>query len=673
MSERAYTARELVGLPGMPAKSERSVYLFAERRGMVRLVGSRPARWLHHSLPAETRAALAAASTAEPPAPAVEAAAARGRAAARPRSPRDEQIADARLDILTAFDRWRRDCGSSVVMDDMRRFAAAYAAGEVAVEAVTRSMIASVGRTALDDWHRRRRAGGWSALLPRRGGHNACHGLIDADGALRDAIVAHILERPGHVNGRTIMRALRVSFDGARLPSYRTLQRWVSAWLAANPRLVSAVADPDRHRSRYLPAAGDAAAQVDHLNQLWELDSTPADVICTDGRHTIVGAIDVFSRRARVLVVPTSKAAAIAALLRRAILAWGVPETVRTDEGADYVSRHLKRALADLGIVHDVLPPFSPERKPFIERFFGTLARSLLQQLPGFAGHNVAEAQAIRSRKAFAARRGEGDAEAFKVALTAAELQSACDAWLEAVYEREPHRGLKGRSPFEAAAGQPCRRIDDERALDVLLAEPADGGGWRVVSKKGIHAEGTIFIAAELGALVGERVGVKLDPADAGGVYVFDQAGAFVCRAVAPEREGIDRQAVAAAMRQAAKAADAEARSYARKLKRQVKPEAAIEAILAAGRREAAQVVAFPAAHVAHDSPGLQAATLAVSAADAAPDDDASAQEREFMRRRQAALDAEAEARRRAEEQEEEALRALARTEIRKARAAGID
>src|SRR5690606_26050807 len=108
--------------------------------------------------------------------------------------------------------------------------------------------------------------------------------VIDADPELRDAIVAHILERPQHVNAQYIMRALRVGFAPDRLPSYRTVQRWIAAWQRDNARLVSAVADPDRHRSKYQPAGGDAAADVRRLNQLWELDSTPADVLCTDGR-----------------------------------------------------------------------------------------------------------------------------------------------------------------------------------------------------------------------------------------------------------------------------------------------------------------------------------------------------------------------------------------------------
>ena len=62
-------------------------------------------------------------------------------------------------------------------------------------------------------------------------------------------------------------------------------------------------------------------------------------------------------------MTPQSRATAIAALIRNCILDWGVPDWVSTDEGADYTSRHLKRVVADLGIGHQILPPYSPDRK----------------------------------------------------------------------------------------------------------------------------------------------------------------------------------------------------------------------------------------------------------------------------------------------------------------------
>ena len=396
-------------------------------------------------------------------------------------------------------------------------------------------------------------------------------------------------------------------------------------WRAANARALSTVADPDRHRGTRMPAFGDGLAEVEGLNDLWELDSTPADAICADGkRYTIVAGIDVWSRRARCVVAPTSKSTAVAALLRRMLLDFGVPAFVRTDQGADYASRHVVRVLRELDAVHDLLPPYSPDKKAFIERFIGTLNHGLIARLPGFAGHNVADREAIRARKSFAARRGEDVREAFSCDLTAEELQARIDAWCEHIYGRRPHGGLAGMSPFEQAASWTGarRRIGNERALDVLLAEPVDGRPTRVVDKaKGIRADGGEYIAAALGPLVGQEVHVRRDPADYGRVFVFEEDDRgnlrFVCVAEDPVRTGLDRRQVARKAKELARRQDSDDRKWARQRKRDRKPEAAIDDVLDAATAAAGKIVSLPRRAERHTTPELDAAAQAAAARDA--------------------------------------------------------
>ena len=376
-------------------------------------------------------------------------------------------------------------------------------------------------------------------------------------------------------------------------PSPRTVQRWLGNWRAdaANARALSAVSDPDGHRSRRAPAMGSMTRAVIRLNQVWELDSTPADVMCADGRHAIVGAMDVWSRRGRLLVVPVSRATAICALLRRCLIDWGVPEMVRTDRGKDYTSAHLVRVLADLGVTHDICPPRTPEAKPFIERFFGTVTRDLFAFLPGFTGHNVAE-----RRKLEAARRRGGDERAtFGVGLTAAGLQTECDRWCTLIYGRRDHRGL-GESPWARAlswTGE-TRRIADERALDPLLAAPVAHGGMRTIGKKGISVGNVLYIEPTFGAHVGERVDVRLDASDPARLFVFRLTGEFLCVAEDPERAGIDRAAVAAGARAGAREADSAARKRARGLRRDHQPGRAAEDARDAAERDAGKIIALP-------------------------------------------------------------------------------
>ena len=100
-------------------------------------------------------------------------------------------------------------------------------------------------------------------------------------------------------------------------------------------------------------------------------------------------------------VARTSPSTAVCTALRRTILAWGVPNVVRCDNGKEFISHHTRTALTDLGIEQKTAPPFQPERKPFIKRALGTFSHDLLELLPGFCGHDVSDRQAIRSQRSF--------------------------------------------------------------------------------------------------------------------------------------------------------------------------------------------------------------------------------------------------------------------------------
>ena len=296
-----------------------------------------------------------------------------------------------------------------------------------------------------------------------------------------------------------------------------------------------------------------------------------------------------------------------------------MPEAVRTDEGKDYTSRHVLGVLADLEIEHRPCPPYTPEAKPFVERFLGTLTRDLFATLPGFTGHDVAQAQALRSRKSFAARCGEDDTVIYGATLTVEELQERCDVWCDAVYGRRPHSGLGGVSPFARRASWtgPVRRVHDERALDALLAEPA-GGGWRTVRKAGVRLDNADYIAGELGLLVGERVGIRRDPADPDRTFVYREDGTFICVAEDPGRTGADRAAIAARMTANYKASRKAARKRARDLVKRQRPGDTMDQVLARAGIEAGRVVALPHYGKGLQTPALTQAGRAVKAADKA-------------------------------------------------------
>ena len=400
-----------------------------------------------------------------------------------------------------------------------------------------------------------------------------------------------------------------------------TVRRFLRQWHTANARALSAVTNPDRHRSHRQPAAGDAAAGIAHPNRLWEMDSTTADVMCRDGRRrALCAAIDVFTRRSMFLIAPTSRATALAALLRRCILEWGVPVAIRTDEGADYTSAHFLAVLRELGIAPIPCPPYTPEAKPFVERVIGTISRGLFAYLPGFAGHDVAQAQAIRGRKRFSERRGKGPAHVLGASLDPEELQLRIDVWAEEKYARAPHSGLDGQSPWERAtswAGS-VTRIANERALDVLLEEPVG----RTVQKRGVEFDTGWHIAEELGPLVKEKVVIRRDPAAPGRIHVFlaledGRPGRFVCVAADPTKTDIDQAETAARMKAAASRADRDSRARAAELKKRLRPQDAMDDVLLYAAERSKTVVAFPPRGEAHETPALAEAARAADAAEA--------------------------------------------------------
>ncbi len=519
-------------------------------------------------------------------------------------------------------------------------FAALYNAGAIPIDQATRETLPTVHANSIKNWRAALHRDGMVALAGRYGRHRIGTGTIDKDPDLRDFVVGLLAAKP-HVDAAQIMRGLRARFDDGRaLPSYRAAQRWVAKWKRENADVFQAVTDPDAFRSRRGVAFGSASDNIVALNELWELDSTPADVMLSDGRrHAIVGVIDVWSRRAMVLVTPTSRAVAITTLLRRAMAAWGVPVAIKTDNGSDYVSFHMKRALADLAVDHRLCPPYSPDRKPHIERFLGTLSHQFLELLPGYVGHSVNDRKAIENRRSFAQRAGADAADLVAVGMSAADLQTALDEWCDTVYGRAVHSGID-MSPFERAAGWrgELRRIADERALDVLLAE-APGKGHRTVTKKGLRLDGATFIAGELGAYIGRQVHVRYDPTDMGSIYVFDcETGAFIVCAECPERTGIDRRAAAMRAKAMQKAYIGEEKKKLRAKSRKVTPEKIAEEMLAQGRRAAGVVVAMPQQADAHETPALAeaAAAMAEPRAPAAHDPEMLAQGQRIIERMQA-------------------------------------
>lgn len=520
---------------------------------------------------------------------------------------------NARLDVLMALSSFARHQGLGMTAA-METFCGAYAAGEVGSASVRAGLGDEVSPSSLRRWRRMLKTQGAAALAGGYG-NRAGSGLIDRDEALAEYCVAQLATTP-HMGGRHLWRGIQARFGqaGIDLPSLRSTQRWLDKWKREHHQLYTAVSNPDAWKNKYMTAVGDLSGDVTHLNHKWEADSTPGDVMLLDGRHTIIAVIDVWSRRAMMHVSKTSSAEGVCGVVRKALLAWGVPERFKQDNGADYVSERVQRTLAGLGSDVDVSAPFSPWEKAHIERFFGTFSHDLLELLPNYMGHDVAEAQAIRASQSFAERLFKKN-QTTEIRMTGAELQDFCDRWVRDIYEKEPRQGLDGMSVFERVASSTTevRTVDDVRGLDMLMAEAPDGKGLRTVVKKGLRIDGLYYAAPELGALVGEQVRVLYDPADFGRVVVYHQ-DAFVCVAECPEVLGTDRRALAIETKVRQQRDITAQRKALRALKSKAKARDIAFEILDERERANETLAALPPPTVTHLTPAMSQANAAAKA-----------------------------------------------------------
>lgn len=526
---------------------------------------------------------------------------------------------DAKLDILTALNSFATHLGCGM-WAAMEAFSAAYAKGEVGTAECRQILGDAISPRTLHRWRMTMRTKGAVGLAGDYGNKEWC-GLIDNDMALFEFAVGTVVATP-HIGGHQLYRAMQARFgaDYPHIPTIRSVQGWLLRWKQENRQVFTAISNPDEWKNRYMVAMGNASEDATHLNARWEFDGTPSDVMLLDGRASIVGIIDVWSRRAMLYVGKTASAEAVCMALRRAVMAWGVPDKAKLDNGTDYVSQRVQRVFASLGVDVQLSAPFSPWQKPHIERFFRTFSHDLVEMLPGYIGHNVQDAQALRARQSFADRLTKKSTDPVEIRMTAVELQSFCDRWCRDIYERESRNGLDGMRVFErvASAAMEPKEAVDERVLDVLMAEAPGGSedGLRTVNKKGLRVDSLYYAAPELGALVGERVQVLYDPADMGRIVVYHD-GDFVCVAECPEILGVSRREVAVEARSRQKREVEAKRRELKALARKAKVRDIANEILDAKARENAALVHFPAPEITHLTPAIEAAREAAAALDA--------------------------------------------------------
>ncbi|PZA12578.1 integrase [Rhodopseudomonas palustris] len=617
------TARELAdaSLAGLP-DTERGVQLFAQREGWneslayVRRRAGRGGGVEYNVclLPTSARIAFErrhrAIEAPEPaPLPIETPATAISDRAARER--------DARLAVVAAFQAFGRGqrLGNA---SRSKIFVDAYNGGTLIIDAWIREIIPTLSPRSLARWCAARKSGRTDRLAVDRAAARKGKGVLDVacGGRVRTYLLALIAHNP-HLSAQHLRTLIRSEFgdqlmmaDGqmVEVPPVRTIQHAVARLKKDEAVTLTKLSNPDRYRSTMAPSGVGTYRWVQEPNTLWMIDASPVDALCVDGRHSIYAAIDIATRRTRLYVSRTPRASAVALLIRKAITAWGAPETIKTDNGSDFVAQDTKRLFASLGIEMQLSDAYSPQQKGHVERVIKTFQHDCATLLPGFVGHNVADRKRIEDRKSFAARLGEDTAETFGVSLTGAQLQATVDQWVDVIYEQRTHAAL-GTSPMLAAAAsrKPIRTVDP-RALDLLLMPVAEGGGIRTVTKFGVRVDNFHYVINA--AFPGDRVLVRHDPNDAGRIIAFDaDSGIYVGDGICPELAGVDPAELLRVKREFSAEYRAEkTRPIQKEIKKLTTGPALIDRMLEVARRDMPNVIALPKREENHSTPAIAAA-----------------------------------------------------------------
>jgi putative transposase len=201
----------------------------------------------------------------------------------------------------------------------------------------------------------------------------------------------------------------------------------------------------------------------------------------------------------------------------------GLPMILQPDRGKTFLAHAVVSSLACLGVALDPDPPYYPNRKGKIERWFLTLDRGCLRILPGHM-------DAI-------GRTREAAEKHVHLLLTIPQLRKEIERWIVSDYHQQTHSET-GRKPAELWEETVRMRMpESEDALHLMLLK---SDKERTVHNTGIEfkfrgsdsEEEHIYWGPELTFHIGEKVRLRYNPDDRESVLVYSAAtGNYICEA----------------------------------------------------------------------------------------------------------------------------------------------
>lgn len=196
---------------------------------------------------------------------------------------------------------------------------------------------------------------------------------------------------------------------------------------------------------------------------------------------------------------------------------YGLPESIASDNGIEFLGKHYAEACLQLGIHIDYMPVKKPWFKSTVERFFGAQNKQLLHRLPGTTFSNIFE-------------KGDDYDPKQHAVISFSAFVEIVDTWIVDVFSREIHRGYEQTGPrgipvetwLEGTEKYPPALPPSNWNLDILLRQIE----FRTVDQDGIELFGIRYNTDMLSLLrrevKGEKIMVRYDSSDLSLIYAAD-------------------------------------------------------------------------------------------------------------------------------------------------------
>lgn len=261
-------------------------------------------------------------------------------------------------------------------------------------------------------------------------------------------------------------------------------------------------------------ASGQKINSEGFLN-LVEIDSHQLDLIILDDetleircRPWVTVAIDIFTRIILGFYISESPPNSFTTLqaMKNMVTTFGVPDIVIPDNGSEFINNSVLALARELQITFKPSQVKTPDNKPYIERFFRTLAHNFIHKIDGTTFSNRFSVQEYESKK-FAS-------------LTLSQAKECILNWIY-IYHKSVHSGIK-RVPiakYNDAIKSYRPIIIDEEYADFICRIPY----FRMISNGQIQYENLFYYSHALRTLENKKsrkITIYVNESDLSKIYV---------------------------------------------------------------------------------------------------------------------------------------------------------